>query len=739
MAVEPMISEDELAMLDLSAEDAELVAAAMAEEEAARQAREDAFDSLARSVEKKFFARANRRTLKETQWRKAMELYLGNLSVQDFAEGDLPFTEVTKQSNRPYYNLVANKCDIAIAQSVDMQFAGGEKNWSLQASITEDNPVEIEGARRMEKVIQAQLERCAYGRKSRRAIEDRVILGTGILKGPVNTGKVYTQYVQLEDGVTWVPQPAVDRQPAIEWVNPWFFFPDDSVNEFCRVDNTIEVHPSSPMQLKKWMSHPGFIREALEEALKTAPEAYLNDSYSDFGHVTTSNPYLFEDKYMVLEYHGPISQTDLEALSVEAPAYDPINEEYYGEVWVCAGKVIRIELENIEASFEVPYALSTWKKDPASVFGFGSPLLMKDAQRVARETWRMILDNASLSSGPQVALHRTYVEPANGSWVLNPGKAWNLLDSAVDVQKAIQFFNVPNMTASLMPILDTARGMAEEESMTPLLAGGLQGQEVSESATGQLMMREASTTVLDFLSEDWDDNITEKLIRRMYGWNMQYNPNPAIKGNYGVDVRTSTEYKNKQMYIRDLERLSMETKQDPEMAMVINREELTRARLAVMHLPSAALVRTAEEIEALKAEQANQPDPGMMELQIKQQEIQMKSRELDLKEANLQFELQQQQQREAWDHEERMMANQARMMEAQAAILKVQTEKEIKFLELALRSEDSAQQAQIKREIAIENDATKKFIASSAAQAKARDQMLTIEEMKLKNIHGTGI
>lgn len=735
MAADDTISDREPTEQELE-EAAENLAA---EEKKLEAEREVAFDMLARSIESKFFTRARQRGGKENQWRKSAELYLGNLSMQAFVESDQPFSDATANS-RPYYNLVANKCDIAIAQSVDMQFAGGEKNWSLGPSRNSTDPAENDKARAMEREIESQLEHCSYGRKVRRAIEDRVIYGSGVLKGPVNTGKLYTMYAPLPgDGATWVPQPAVDHAPSIEWVNPWFFYPDDSVNEFDKVEDTVEVHPSSAFDLKKLMNHPGFIPESLQEVLKTPPEQYFNDSYADYGSITDSNPYLFKNKYMLLEYHGPITASELEKLSVEPPAYDPIDEQYYGEVWVCAGKVIRVELENIEASFEVPYALSTWKKDPASVFGFGSPLLMKDSQRVARETWRMILDNASLSSGPQVALHRTYVEPQNGKWEMAPGKAWNLLDSSVDVEKAIQFFDVPNMTGNLLPILDKADQMAEQESMTPMIAGGLQGADIADSATGQLMMREASTTVLDFLSEDWDDNVTEKVIRRMYGWNMQYNPNPAIKGNYTIDVRTSTEYKNKQMFIRDMERLSMEAQQNPQLAMVINMEELTKARLAMMHLPTTAIVRTPEEVAAAQQAASQQPNPEAMKMQVEMEKINVDKGKLALEEKKLGFEQTLQQQREIMDHQERMEANQARMIEAQATVIRTQNEKEIQFLQLAQRMETDAERNRIMAQIAVMNDGTKRFQAQAAAEAKARDQLLTIEEMKIKNREGTGI
>jgi hypothetical protein len=711
---------------------------ALVEEAKANLAREAAFDSLARSIESRFYQRASRRKTKESEWMKAMELYLGNLLTSTSTSSEMPFAG-TNSSSRPYYNIIASKCDIAIAQSVDMQFAGGEKNWSLTASPNNRDPANAERARLMEKEIETQLERCSYGKKTRRAIEDRVILGTGVLKGPVNTGRVYTTYAPVPGTDIWAPKPGVDKSPAIEWVNPWFFFPDDSVNEFSQVGDTIEVHPSSAMELKKWRFHPGFIRDAVDEVLKTKPEEYMMQVYTDYSSITDTNPYLFKEKYMVLEYHGPISADDLALLSIEAPAYDPINEEYYGEVWVCAGKVIRIELENIEASFEVPYAVSTWKKDPASVFGFGSPLLMKDSQRVAREVWRMVLDNASLSSGPQLAMHRTYVEPQDGKWELAPNKAWNLLDASIDVQKAIQFFNVPNMTTELLPILDVARGMAEEESMMPMISAGLGGADVQESASGSLMMREAATTIVDFLSEDWDDNVTEKIIRRTYGWNMQYNPLADIKGEYTVDVRTATEFKNKQMYLRDLERLSMEVTQNPEAGMLVNKEELFRARMAVMKIPYGAIIRSDEEIAQLKAAQAAQPSPESMEMKLKQQELALEERSIALKEKMLEFEKAQQQAREVMDHQERMSANRARELEAMAAVTRTQNEKDTQFLQLAQKMESEKEKRALLARIAVTNNETKRFAAQLDSNAKARQHILTAEEMRLKATTGSGI
>lgn len=738
------ISEDELPLDIEDMSDEELVA--LAEEMAAEDAqaskdREETLDDLARSIEAKFFDRARRRSTKEQEWRESMELYLGNLSnIAQTPSYEQPFANYSS-SNRPYYNIVRNKCDIAVAQSVSMQFAGGEKNWSLGPAMNEEDPAEVQKAHGMETEIEVQLEHCSYGKKCRRAIEDRVILGVGILKGPVNTGVLYNTYAPSEiDPNMWMPVTSDAKYPAVERVNPWFFYPDDTVNDFSQSPDCIQVHPKKVFDLKRLAQHPGFDADMIKEALKVKPDEYMLAINSEYGQITSSNPFLFQDSHLVLEYHGPITADELSKLSIE-PSYDSIDDEYYGEVWVCNGKVIRIELENIEAAFELPYSVSVWMKDPSSWAGFGAPQLMKDAQRVAKETWRMILDNASASSGPQVIMHKHFVEPADNKWEIEPRKVWYATDSSVDVQKAFQFFTVPNVVGSLMPVLDASRTFAEEESSTPMISAGMSGGEMTESATGALLLQQNSTTILDFLSEEWDDNVTEKIIRRYWAWNMQYGTKPEIKGNYRIDVRTSTEYKNKQQFIRDMERLRMNVTQDPELSLIVDKEALTRASLAMMHIPSGDIVRSPEEVAKLRAEMAQnqKPDPKMLELELKKEELRLRGEELKLKAAGHVFELNQQQKREEWEHEEKMSANYARTIESQAMVLRSQNDKETEMLQLAARMEEGSRKNSILQQIAVMNNETKRFTAMMDNNAKARESLLIQTELKLKATTGSGI
>lgn len=699
-------------------------------------------DQLGKRVEAKFEERAVARLPKEAEWDKSLRLYNAPLVTRDMSTSDDPF-KTTNSKRRPEPNIIRTKCETAIANCVSMQFAAGEKNWDLFPPPNATDPRVTEACRLMEKEIETQLTCTKYPLQARRAMEERVILGTGILKGPVNSGKLKVKYEQSATG-DWIPKVNAANEPITEFVTCWRFYPDMSVTDFGECRDTIELHPMTPLDLSLYRNHPGFDRDAINRILAgegsegpLKPDAY-NERFSRFtSEVWSRSPYLYKNKYQVLEYHGPVTYDELCKLGLE-PTYESPTNEFYGEVWVCCGIVIRMELENIEGYYETPYSVATWKKDPSSPFGFGHPQILADSQRVVTQAYHMILDNASLTSGPQVAMYRKYIQPVDGSYDIGPNKVWLLTDPSVNIEHAIKFFNPTNVIEQIMPVLQLARQFAEEESATSSFQG-TQSPQNQESATGQLLMQHASTTLLDFFSEEWDDQVTEKLIRRYYAWNMQYNPKPEIKGDYKVDVKSATEYKNKQMYVRDLERLSMEVANNPQLALAINVDELTKARLQLMHLPSNRIVKNEQEMAEAQQAAANQPNPEMIELQIKQTEAQTAQMRAETERAELEFQRVQQQQREQWEHDEKMGSNFARIQEAQAQVIKARSEYALELVKLAGKDKQVAAKLANDKELAQLSINSQIFLKSMEEDRKNQENRLYEEELQVKRETGQGI
>ena len=718
---------DEQTELELSPEEAADLAVKQDKE------RVELLDGLAKKVNDLFQDRVKMRKTKEVEWEKCERLYNSPLQGAGILSSDNPWTTNDTAKRRPEPNIVRNKCDKAVSNCVEMQFAGGDKNWDLFPPSDAQDPETAERCRKMERVIEAQLAATKYGMNCRRAMEDRVIYGSGIIKGPVNTGKRKIVYEQAAQDM-WVPKVSNDYTPKVTRVVPWRFFPDMSVTDFNECEDAIEVHPMSSLELSQYIDHPGFDGETITGILNGYDGSQgikakdYNDTYTGVTEeIWNRNPYLYKDKYCVLEYHGPVTYDDIEKLGL-SPTYESPTKEYFGEVWVCCGKVIRMELENIEGYYETPYSMSVWKRDPKNVFGFGHPLLLADAQQVVTQSYHMILDNAALTSGPQVAMFKKYIQPIDGNWNIEPNKIWYLTDASQKIEDAIKFFTPTNTIGSIMPVLQLARQFGDEESFTTSVSGDMASGQNQETATGQLVMNNNSNALLDFASEEWDDQVTEKHIRRMYAWNMQYNSRDDIKGDFVVDVKSSSEYKNKQMYIRDLERLSMEAAQNPMLADVINMDALSRARLGLMHLPDNKIVRTAEEVAQIQSEKQAQPDPAMMKLEIEKANADTNRMKVQLDGQELEFQRTLAMKQAQWDHEEKMGSNDARKWEAQAQVIKARSETQVQMLQLAQKDKQFSAKLQTDSELKQLGIQSEAFLRAMQETRKNREIDLNVAE-----------
>lgn len=702
--------------------------------------------SLASEIESMFRERDGDLSTKRQEWIESMRLYLGSLSSdRQLKSSDNPSYN-QQVTQKPRHNLVRSKCAVAISKSVSSSFSGGDKNWNISPTPAPegDEYLMTVASNAMEKEIEDQLEEENYGYKSRLAMEDRVILGTGILKGPLPARDSKLGYVmeQGPDGIpVAIPEYKVRDRPIISRVNPWMFFPDTTVNDIRDGTATIELHPMSNLQVRKLQNNPGFFPEAVTSLLSNTPVGYANATLSEYSSLTNSGSQFLKDKYAVLEYHGPITVDQLGALGIK-PSYDPLGDVYFGEVWVCQGIVLRVELEAITGLYESPYSMCAWEKDPNSPFGFGLPQIIKDPQRIAQVTLDMMLENASNSSGPIGVLNKEYIAPTDGDWTIRPNKLFLNTDYTLqNIDQAIKFFNVPNMTEQMFPILNFAREVAQEESTVPMMS--LQSSRVgSDSATGMAIQERNDDIVSDFKNEEWDDQIVEPLISRFYHWNMQYNAKPEIKGDFDVDVKSSSEYRNQQLAIRDLEKLSVESAQNPELAKVIDQKALQTARLSNMHIPSKGIIKSAQQMQ-MDEEQAAQnpppPDPAMMKIQVEMGRLEVDKEKIALEREKMNFEMQFQQQREEMNHAERMGANYMRELEVQARVQEAMAEREVEMLKLAQKSDSDRSWIMAELQKSQLQADTQKFQAGLDSQSEFRKQALTAAELKYAMKTGKGI
>ena len=718
--------------------------------EAEKNRAEMALSELGGTLERKFREFSNRRHLKELEWINAILQHSGrpysySSTKKQFIFGDKDF------ESKPVVNITRQKINLAIARMRDIQFPlGGDHNFRImphhevevELAQASQNPEEqmaaqgvkamqYESARKMEETIVNQLVRSQYGNKAREAMRDWVLLGTGIMKGPVvdiDRRKLYEMLETSEGGTVASLQYLDEEFPNTFRVDPKYFFPDPDTlipDDLCE---SIEVHPLTKSKLIELKHNPAFLRKKLEEAVESEPEGITGiGNLNELAFLTTDAD--LKNRYIVKEYHGPIPKSFLLDLGMidEEENEDPLIE-YYGEVWFVKGTVIRVSLSPIEGYNRIPYHLVPWETDDGSIFGHGMAWMMRDAQRVAKSGWQMLLDNAGLSSGPQMVIHREMIQPADGNWEVAPHKLWFLTEYGQNVQEAFQFFNVPNNQQQIAGVVEMAMNFGDLESESPMIMQNLIPQ-ANNTASGQAMMLTIGNVTQRDKSQMWDDYVTRPLIEGYYHWNMQYNEDPKIKGNFEIELAGATEAIDAQMKSQEVERILALAMQNPEYMLHIDANEAFREIVAASRV-GKRIIRSKEDAEAeaqRMAEQAQQqgPDPdatraetALLREQTRQQEVQMdqqfKQSEMQLKQQLAQMEY------------EKTLA------ETQAKTLEINTKREMELLKMALENDTTIQKMTQEYDL----KTTEQLMKLAIEESKQEQQQ---KELEIKRQTGSGI
>lgn len=476
-------------------------------------------------------------------------------------------------------------------------------------------------AKMMEAEIDDQLQETQYNAVCRQVIHDACVLGTGILKGPVIVGKTYQRWRQLTDSngdSVQVLEVEETKRPIVERVDPWNFFPDMAATRISEAEFVFERSFLSKRQLRELAKRPEFRTDAIEELLSKHPDEYKIDSshLSRIREAADHTTFPDDNRYEVWAYYGAIDKEDLISCGCdvdEMTALDSVD----AVIWLCGPLVLKAQINPMDTT-EWPYSVMNWEKDDSSIFGYGVPYRLRNPQKVINASWRMTLENAGLSTGPQVVVNKMLVDPADKSWELRPKKVWYLKERNVNINQAFGTFEISSHQPELMAIFQSAKQLADEETSLPQIMQGSNEKGVYTQGQAQALMG-AANTVLRRVVKQFDDDITLPTITRFYNWNMQYSQKEYIKGDYDVSPRASTTLMVREIQNQNLASWLQLAGNSP-FAPAIKGNELLKKLAKAQHLEGDDIVKTDEEIasEEAKRQAMIQNAPEMLKIQAEE-------------------------------------------------------------------------------------------------------------------------
>lgn len=596
----------------------------------------------------------------EQRWLEDLRQYNGQYEPEA-----MKALEARKYGSRAFVPMTRRICNIVEARWTDLQLPTEDRSFVIAPSpqpelvralglakqLPPDEPVNVQGqklkanavasgvrelideakqaANAMQRTVDDNLKEASYTSKARMAMHEALVLGTGVLKGPCVLNRTKRSWVTENGKSRMVEQE--DSSPWVDWVSVWNFFPDLTVSDVRESVVNYERHYKGQYDLFKLKGQPGFIDSQIDEILKVAPPS-LSDSQLQERRVASGALGVQDNRYTIFERHGVMSLEDLQLCGC-ADLYDehgeplPNLKEYYD---ACVffddkGRIIKAYL-NPQATGVHPYSVVNWVRDSASIFGYGLPYDMKDMQIGANSTFRAMQDNTGLIVGPQVVVDTEAIVPQDGNWTIAPLKVWKKTDKTIEARHAFMLVNIESRLNELMALFKLIKELSDEIGGPQLaMAGEDSTKALTNSATGASIAFGQSTVWMKRAVRLYDDQITDTLIPRFVDWNMEYNPDPRIKGDWNVIARGTAGLLAAEGQVQKLMQLM---KLSAEAGIPVRKVIMQLREIASgMRLDPDLVLPTVDEAEQLQKDAANRMTPEMARIQIAKAQIEDNERQ----------------------------------------------------------------------------------------------------------------
>lgn len=554
-------------------------------------------------------------------------------------------------------------------------------------------------AQAMQKEIDDQLVECDYNSEVRKMLHDAAVTGTGVIKGPVVTKRTRKAWREQRDAsgqAVQVIEVVEMLRPASFRIDPRMVWEDPACGDDVKNGQGVfELQTMTMRQVRELAKQPGYLKGQLRKVIEEGPRksAALNETRQQIdGADRDANE--ADKTFQQWIYWGELDPEDLQAAGVDVDGKEDPLRSFCGCVEMINNTVVRAYINPLEDS-PIPYDFYPWEKVSGSTRGYGIPYLMRAQQSVINAAWRQMMDNAGVTSGPQIVIKQAAIQPADGTWQLTPRKIWYASDDTVDVRSAMAAFEFNSHQAELAGIIDLAEKLGDQETATPMMAQGQQGS-APDTVGGMQMLMNSANVVLRRLVKQFDDYVTKPHIRRYYDYNMLYSDKDEVKGDFNIDARGSSA-----LIVRDIQNqaftnlLAIAT--NPVFAPMIDPRVLFEKALQAQHIDPKDIMLSEEEIKAKQAQQQQAPpDPRIQAAQIT---AQARVAEAQAVQQGVTSQVQARAQAEVEDRQLRLQ--------------ELQIRREVEMLKLAAQERITIQEVKAQLAQAAINDRTKKELAAA--------------------------
>ncbi len=360
------------------------------------------------------------------------------------------------------------------------------------------------------------------------------------IKGPV---------VRIVEDVVWQKGIAATVKKAkMFWrrISPFDIYWTPGVSSI-RDAAVIERLKLTRADLNELLGLPGYKEENIRKVLDEHGRGGLHDwadttdSERAVGE-SRENP-TFNRSGMIdcIEYHGNVQGRALLEYGFTKAEIPDDMRDYFVQVWLIGRYVIKAQISPNPRKRH-PYYITSFEKVPGTPVGNALPDILEDHQEGANATLRSLINNLSISSGPQVMIDEERISALENADELFPWKRWRFRSDPMSQQSntvpAIGFFQPNSNAQELLGVYQAFVTMADELSAIPkYITGSDKMGGAGRTASGLAMLMGNASKILQMVASNVDHDVVKEMLQGLYDMVMLTDKTGLFRGDEAIRVR----------------------------------------------------------------------------------------------------------------------------------------------------------------------------------------------------------
>ena len=339
--------------------------------------------------------------------------------------------------------------------------------------------------------------------------------------------------------------PIVADVPVMCWerVSPFDVYWTPGVADIADA-NVIQRSRLTRADINDLLDLPGFITDEVRAVLDEYGRGGLVDNWdttdAERAILESREDPRFNQSGLIacLEYQGNAQGRYLLDLGVDPSLVPDPLRDYYINAWLIGRHVVKVQLAPSPRKRH-NYYVTSFEKVPGTPVGNGLPDLLADIATVANATLRAMVNNLSLSSGPQVVVNDDRMSDDANPEDMYPWKRWHVKSDPFgnNTEKPIEFFSPASNSQELLQVYMAMSGLADEISAIPKFMTGSPPQGgLGRTASGLSLLMQNTAKILQTVAANIDRDVMQGLLQGLFDMVMMTDETGLLTGEEKIRV-----------------------------------------------------------------------------------------------------------------------------------------------------------------------------------------------------------